>query len=187
MDKFLRKFHDDIIFSHFKNYDVNSGGCAKAAVEFYKFFNKLNKYKVLGIKILTSERIKASPIKTEKKLKEEGFGNYFDHVVLAIKHDNQVYYVDAIHGIVLQSMYHEVSRYTRLKPMPGYMSFKRMQYYCNRPHTWNRTFKHSNLKHIRKFLDNYHERNLYENRIRRRTVSAPALRAPRNVKEPHVV
>ena len=45
--------------------------------------------------------------------------------------------------------------------MPGYMGFKRMQYYCNRPHTWNTTFKHSNLKHIRKFLDSYHERNLY--------------------------
>ena len=66
MDDFLTNFSQKLKDQNFDKIHINRGGCGRAAVEFYKYFRKLNKYEVLGIKILTDMSPKLSPRKTDK-------------------------------------------------------------------------------------------------------------------------
>ncbi len=176
MDDFLINFSQKLKDQNFDKIHINRGGCGRAAVEFYKYFRKLNKYEVLGIRVLSDMSPKLSPRKTDKT---SCLDMYFHHIVLAIKHEGIVYYVDAAYGIVPQSRYHTDTVFRHLKPMTGYINLKRMQSYLNRPGTWNTVFNVQKINKIRKFLK---EGDSNERSIRNRTLPTRTQRASRTVK-----
>lgn len=176
MDDFLTSFSRRLKAQNFDSININRGGCGRAAVEFYKYFRRLGKYEVLGMKILTDMDTTLSPRKRDKNFT---LAHYFDHVVLAIKHQGVVYYVDAAYGVLPQSSYHSSTVFRRLKPMTGYINLKRMQFHLKQEGTWNTVFNVQKINKIRKFLK---EGTSNERSIRNRTLPTSSQRSSRTIK-----
>lgn len=148
MDTYLTSLDKQIKAQNLKRISINSGGCGKAAAEFYKYFRKKKEYKILGVKVLARRQAKSSIYKIDKT--GQCIGYYFDHLVLAIKHEEKEYYVDAIYGIK-EASYYRKKFYTHLSPIPGYISIKNMEEY-NKRDIWNCSFKTQDIRKLRTFL-----------------------------------
>ena len=62
MDDFLINFSQKLKDQNFNKIHINRGGCGRAAVEFYKYFRKLNKYEVLGSNFSKPEVVSPSEL-----------------------------------------------------------------------------------------------------------------------------
>lgn len=137
MNEELKKLSKYLSIANFKNININSGGCGRAALEFYKYLRRNSRYKLMGFKVLTSY-----PESNVNK----NYLNSFEHIILVFKDldSNLTYYIDAVEGVKLFSK-------LNYRYMKGYLSYKQLKtnvLYNN----WNTTFNVYDIKHLRSFL-----------------------------------
>lgn len=147
MNKFLEYFNDALFDECFEQYKINSGGCAKAAVLFYKYFKPIKEIEIKGALILNyySPNPKQSVTNAVK-----GYSNiieYCNHVVLVIKSEGQTYVVDAVAGVVPKEVYLQNHEH-----ITGYMKIKLLKSICKAKDSWNPRFNVYDLAHLRNFL-----------------------------------
>ena len=159
MDNLLSSFEDAILDQCFSKYYINCGGCAKAAHEFYKYFQTIKDVKVKGAMVLNW----CSYYKTKTSLTNMANTSVYDkiaycnHVVLVFEYKNKQYVIDAADGIMEKNLYvaKASSEYHR-QVITGYLKprlLKRLSKAKNG--RWNEQFNPYHLKHIRKFLKEY--------------------------------
>lgn len=153
MDAFLKGFHEAIVKQQFNRININWGGCARAAYEFYKVLNKRPEFKIKGVKALSSNPESKTSIKKVAKRRQDP-SMHFSHVVLIVAYKGEDYVIDADYGVVPIRQYYG-TYFRRCSPMTGYISPKKLKQYCTDTSMWNLNFQTNNLKHIRRFLRSY--------------------------------
>lgn len=149
----LTHFSRELVARNFYQHNINCGGCARAAFEFYKFFKKQPEIKILGFKALSDVGTNKISIKKVSKNKQD-VSEHFAHVVLLIEHNDIKYIVDAVHGVVTLKNY-SLLYFRGCKRMTGYIPPKTLREYCKRRYIWNRRFDVEDIKHVRQFLKSY--------------------------------
>lgn len=153
MDAFLKSFHDAIVKQKFSRININWGGCARAAYEFYKVLSKRPEFKIKGVKALSYNHMNKTSIKKVAQRKQDP-SMHFSHVILIVTYKNEDYVIDADYGIVPVQKYY-ATYFRRCSPMTGYISPKKLRQYCTDTGMWNLNFNTNDLKHIRRFIRSY--------------------------------
>lgn len=153
MDKALQDFEEELLRQAFWKYNINSGGCAKAAYAFYKYFLPIKGIKVKGAIVLnwcSFYSNKKSLINIANNTRD--IIRYCNHVVLVFEHQNKQYVIDAAEGIQLKEHYLRDCNELGRKVITGYLRPKLLKQIANSPVGWNDMFNVYHLKHLRKFL-----------------------------------
>lgn len=155
MNDALAHFDISLLGASFDQYYINSGGCAKASYEFYKFFLGKKGITIKGAQILTSDSITNNTSLTKYAKGVDSIIGFCNHVVLVIKVEKQTYIIDAIDGVLLKEDYLEHSIYGHCKLVTGYIKPRLLRKIAKTQEGWNTTFNTYHLKHLRTFLKEY--------------------------------
>lgn len=150
MERFLQQLHNSIKEQHFKRININSGGCGRAAIEFYKYFQSIPNIRVLGFKVLTDDTPKNRSIPVIHRHAQLPY--YYSHIVLAIQVKGLTYYVDAVHGVVKADQYRSVSGYKHWKFLSGYVAPKVLKKHLSDSSIWNKSFDAKDIVKVRSFI-----------------------------------
>lgn len=150
MSPFLQDINNFILDKKLSQIYVNHGGCGKAAEYFFKFFKDKKNLKIVGIKILNPKCFVRGGEHIKKQiLKGTEIGMH--HVVLLLKENDQIYCVDAAHGIIPLEYFIETYD-PSLTFEKGYLNLKFLKYINKQNEKWNNTFCPERHSLLRKFF-----------------------------------